>query len=293
MISIRKVTESDLAFINELMKIAKKEATQGLAYPCWDLEGNFNEINQTITKQMLIIENNAQPVGTIGIFDAPWGKYLVGPAVTQEFHLSDNLTNILHQFKIDFQDDLPNLEVDIKNTNVELADALTRSGFTIFYSGVSMYYDLENHDVEIIFEEIEDIYADEEVELEAINAIFTADLKPWQGKTVDNLIKAIENDLTVTAIYENAEIVGAIVWTYDDGSGSIDYICIGSDYQLKGYATQLLGYVKNIAFADIFEGAENKIHLDVDRTNLDAKTFYLKQGFEIDYERDVYKLKTD
>ena len=290
---IRQATESDLPFIDELMDRGKQEEAQGLAYPCWDLTSNFEEIDQVAWEHMFIIEHNDQQIGTVGIYDAPWGTYLVGPAVIPECHEVALIKDVVTKMGDKLPEVMARMRVDVKSSNLVLVAALSQLGAHQDYAGVSMYYELEKHLPRAIFVEIDEIDADEVHYLEQINTMFTNDLLPWAGKGVDELRENIENGAIISAILEDEQIAGAIVWQWldDSASGEIAYICVGSQYQGKGYGRMLVDYVKNAMSAKINEGEENRIYLDVDQTNKGAQQFYESQGFVVEYLREVYKLK--
>ena len=282
----------DLPFIYELMAIAKKQEDQGLAYPCWDLKGNFEQIDKAVQDHLFIVENDHNRIGTVGIYDAPWGKYLVGPAVVLEFHEVALVKDVVAKMFDQFPEAMARIKVDVKSSNLVLANALVELGFCPNYAGVSMYYDLEDHFPCAVLAEVEDIYADDDEYLEQINAIFAANLLPWAGNDVGELRENIETGSFISALLEDGKVAGAIVWQWDDDSaiGEIEYICVGSQYQGKGCGGMLVDYVKNIMSASICDGDENRIYLDVDQTNTEARRFYESQGFVAQYLREVYRL---
>ena len=110
---------------------------------------------------------------------------------------------------------------------------------------------------------------------------------------VNNLLKSFNynlnkesfnNDFLKVLVYEEEFIKGILVYQYIYGRIEIDYIIVDNKYRNLGIATKLLNYLEKK-----YKSIDN-ITLEVRESNLNAISFYLKNGFKkVTKRKNYYK----
>lgn len=280
----RKAAKKERTFILDLMEQINQDNSRGIAYPCWDLEGNYHELGINFEDALIIAQENGTDIGVVGVFDSEWGTYLVGPTCVKEYYTEYYVTLLLKELLNSYDLNGKTLESDLKPENEVLVEVLKTFGFTNNYAGVSMHLEkkiqlLPDINVKVLTK------ADKDSIL-SVNDIFTKYLKPWTNKNEQHLFNALEDGAHITVILESDIIVGAMVGTETE----IEYLAVHGDYQNKGYGRALVDVARTGAE---ITADEDKIYLDVDVNNQEAQDFYLACGFEVDYHRVVYAKKFD
>ena len=142
---IRQASGSDYQFIDDMLNIAIKKPSMGIGYPGGSLEDIQQEllhIGKSINDSLFVVEKDCLPIGIIGIYDAPWGLYLIGPTFSSEHHNLENITKIIPTFFDLIRLREKTVIVDAKESNTAMINALTRLNFDHVYSGISMQLDI-------------------------------------------------------------------------------------------------------------------------------------------------------
>jgi len=290
---LRKATPEDIGLITELVELSNNTSAFGRGYPQGDfagLEHEFEEIDKKLLKNFYIIGSS---IGTIGIFDSPWGCYLIGPVFKPEHHTIENATSALEEVialkKLQGKD----VELDVVEENQIMMHAASQAGFRNTYRGVSMAYPISAGKMRPLHNEVAEIKLSDKAHIAEIDKIFTADLKPWRRHDVSDLIEHLENGDPICVALQNGQVVGALVWSWDQelNEGEIEYLCVANKYQGNGFAKDLINFATNWAAAKLNQGETATWYLDTERTNTQAIGFYDHYGFKVHYYRSAFNIE--
>lgn len=289
---MRQATEADFPFVDEMLGLAVNNPAMGIGYPGGsfeDMQKELSEIDKTISNSILIIENNGRAIGIIGVYDAPWGLYLVGPIFAPQHHSSKNIADIIPAFlnSGNFAD--KTVIVDAKEGNAAMVDALETLGFEHTYSGVSMRLNIGQCAPSPAAAGVSKISLEDKAQLQHVCEIFDAYLSPWRSGGMDYMEELLKDGAFVASVSEVGNIIGGIVWEQRGDFNELNYLCIDKEYQGKGYGRRLLDYVIEDIRGTITPSVENFLYLDVAQDNTAAQDFYTRCGFDTEYLRRVYK----
>ena len=283
----KQITSRDLPLVAELLELSNGNGAYGRGYPKGTLEGlthEYAELGATLLEQFYLVGDN---LGIFGIFDAPWGLYLIGPIFQPKHHSVDNMVAILEGI---FQ--LPSLKcrklaITVLEENQVMLEAVQKAGFSLTYEGVAMEYDLTGYPLKEISAQMVEISTGDLDALEQINGIFKEDLEPWGNRTVEDLVEMLEDETQIAALKQDGCVAGAIIWSADPVllESELEYVCVKKEFQGQGYGKLLVDYAAN---ALKLLGIKDW-YLDTARSNVRAQQFYLNHGFNIEYIRYVYE----
>jgi len=292
---MRQATEADFPFVDEMLGLAANNPAMGIGYPGGsfeDMQKELSEIDKTISNSILIIENNNRAIGIIGIYDAPWGLYLIGPIFAPQHHSSKNIAEVIPTFlnSGNFAD--KTVIVDAKEGNAAMVDVLETLGFEHTYSGASMRLNIGQCAPKSATTGVSKISLEHKAQLERVCEIFDAYLPPWRSGGMNYMEELLEGGAFAATVSEGGSIVGGIVWERRGDFNELNYLCIDKEYQSKGYGRRLLDYVIEDIRSTTTPDVEHFLYLDVAQDNVAARDFYTHCGFETEYLRMVYTIKT-
>lgn len=278
--NLKPITPNDLPLVDTFLKMDHHQR----GYPTGDLEilqHDFEEEELSLTDSIHFIEKNDQIIGLIGTFGASWGNYVIGPIFEELHHHKDNIKEA-----IGLLGDTKFI-VDVPSTNRELKTALEELQVPVDSESTAMHYHVNTHNLT----ETANIVPLTDDLKPAVNELFIKNLRPWAWN--DESVEDVgESDHTAILMLEG-HVAGAITWDWstETHEGELEYLCVGSDYQGKGYGKELVDYALNRIKPLLVEGENDEFFLDVAKANTAARNFYERYGFIVDYERSIYIAK--
>jgi len=290
---LRKAAAEDIGLITELVNLSDNTGEYGRGYPQGDFAGlqhEFDEIDKKLLKNFYIIGNS---IGIIGIFNSPWGCYLIGPVFKPEHHTVENTTAALEQVIGLKKLCGKMLELDAVEENQIIMLAANQAGFRNTYRGVSMAYPIKAGETRQVHSEVMEIKLSDKEYIAEIDKIFAKDLKPWRRHDVSDLVEHLENGDPICVALLNGQVVGALVWSWDKelNEGEIEYLCVAHKYQGNGIAKDLMNFATNWAATKLNLGETATWYLDTERTNTQAIGFYQHYGFKVHYYRSTFNIE--
>ena len=292
--ALRKATADDVGLIGELLNLSNSTGEYGRGYPQGDLAGldhEFEEIDKVLIDNFYVV---GEGIGVVGIFDSPWGCYLIGPVFMPEHHTVENVEFTLKAIGDMAELAGKKLELDTVEANQAIVAAAIQTGLENTYQGVSMNYPITDN-LLTVRHEIVELEQTDQARIAAVNKIFKADLKPWQKDehNTDELTEAIGDGDHVFAALQNGQVVGGLVWSWDEelDEGEIEYLCVAKEHQGTGFAKDLMNSATNFVTQSFLEGKSGTWYLDTEITNTQGIEFYKHYGFTEHYRRSVFSLE--
>ena len=291
---LRKATTEDIGLITELVNLSNNTGAYGRGYPQGDfagLEHEFEEIDKNLLDSFYIVGGS---IGIIGIFNSPWGCYLIGPVFKPEHHTVENATAALEEVialkKLRGKDIL----LDSVEENQIIMQAANQAGFSNTYRGVSMAYPITAGEIRPVHSEVAEINLSDKNFIAEIDKIFAADLKPWRRHDASDLVEHLADGNPICVALLNGQVVGALVWSWDQEleEGEIEYLCVANKYQGNGFAKDLMNFATNWVAAKLNQGETATWYLDTERTNTQAIGYYEHYGFKVHYYRSAFNIET-
>ena len=292
--ALRKATANDVGLIGELLNLSNSTGEYGRGYPQGDLAGlehEFEEIDKELIDNIYVI---GEGVGVVGIFDSPWGCYLIGPVFRPEHHSAENVGAALKAIGTVAEWAGKKPALDAVEANQVIVAAATEAGLENTYRGVSMTYPITDNLLPVQ-REIVELEQSNQAGIKAVNHIFKAYLKPWQKEEHNavELSEAIGDGDRVFAALQNGQVVGGLVWSWDEEleEGEIEYLCVAKEQQGNGFARDLMNSATNYATQNYLKGKSGTWYLDTEITNTQGIEFYKRYGFTEHYRRSVFRLE--
>lgn len=294
---LKKVTEMDYKFVNELFILSNRNNNQGYAFPRGDIEDVENELNEygkCIKDCFYIIEKDLNLIGIIGFLEVEEDRgIIIGPVMYENFYTYDNVSQSI---KLLLNMDVCKYErvsCNILNDNQIVASVLLQNNFTKSSTHVTMRLQLDEGLIKIDndFNQIVTINLDNKCYLNEIDLLFKDTLSDWIDESVESLYDYIDEGYQIAVIAIHEKIIGSIIWVWFEelGYGRIEYLAVQKKDQGKGYGRLLIDYVISELSRSINHELNNYFYIDLNIENKNAYKLY-KKMFEVQYIDSVYRL---